>query len=170
MHKSGFDATFETHLTTLDFPSFAPTMLFNFVRIYGYIPSPRTSCQQPTIDNMYKKLDDPWSRYPESHQDLVDSACFPLLPLPSRITLPSAYHLCPSCGHSPLSANTTLTTSYYTPRVSLTRHSTSPSSPPWTSPHGTPLMHCPFPHCSPFCCTCPCSLSTLGPCHPRRKR
>jgi hypothetical protein len=108
---------FEHHLSILDFPTFVPTTLFDFIRIYGYIPSPRSTQQSP-IDNAYKKLDDPWSRYLESHQELVDSARFPLPPSPSlRLGTPSAYHLCPSCNRSLRSADTTLTTSYYTPRV-----------------------------------------------------
>jgi ribosomal protein L32 len=68
------------------------------------------------LTNECKKLD--YVGYSEVYQELVDSARFPLPPSPTRLTAPSPYNLCPSCGDSPIATSITLySPSYYTPQV-----------------------------------------------------
>src|SRR3984893_1322589 len=113
MDKSSSTTTSKNHPLILDSSPHVPTTLFDFVRLYGYIPSPPDT----QIDNAYKEPDCPPPRPTEPSRELVDSTRFPWPPSPSRAITPSSFHLCPSCGHSPLGYNTTPTTSYYTPRV-----------------------------------------------------
>src|ERR1700730_7540450 len=113
--KSGPVMTSKDHSPTLDSPLHTPATLFDFIQLYGYIPSP-SSTHQP-IDNAFKQQDCSPPRLAASPRELINSTRFPWPPSPSRTTAPSAFPLCPSCNHSPLEPSTTSTTSYYTPRV-----------------------------------------------------
>jgi hypothetical protein len=120
-YKNNPSTSLKNHPLTLDLTRFKISTLFNFLHLHPNIPSFYITRHCPSPDkftNDYKKLDDPWTRYPESHQELVNSARYPLPPSPSQPIASPHYHLCPSCSSSPLSTNSTLyNRSYYTPYI-----------------------------------------------------
>jgi hypothetical protein len=121
-YKNNPITAFKSHSPILDLTRAEITTLFNFLALYPDVPSFHISrsCSSPDVStkaytNAYEKLD---NKYPETYQELTDSARFPLPPSSPRPPSSPHYHLCPSCGSSPLSANTTLhNQSYYTPCV-----------------------------------------------------